>query len=135
MRTTTATALVLLTTLLAACAAEPGQTARPQPSDDNVLAQGTVVQIGSEHGNLYTTIRPDQYPALGLAAGDEVTVAFHHTDVTMRVGGDYTDVPAGQPVAVLHREGLTFAIRDGDFSDTHGVVAGDRFTLSNANPR
>ena len=135
MQMTPAVAMLILTALLAGCTAEPGQVARHQPGDDTALAQGTVVQIGRDHGNLYTSIRPDRYPALSVAAGDTVTVAFDHTEVTMRVGRDYTDVPPGEPVAVLHREGLTFAIRDGDFSDAHGVAAGDRFTLRAADAR
>ncbi len=81
------------------------------------------------YGNVYTSIAPDRYEPLGLQPGRWVRVQFADQALTMVVAQTYTDVPAGTPLAVLHREGLTFAIRDGNFSQTHGINAGDPFTL------
>jgi S-adenosylmethionine hydrolase len=96
------------------------------------ITQGSVTGLSAGHGNAYTSIAPDQYEALGLVAGRRIRVVFKDTELTMEVGQDYTDVPSGAPVAVLHREGLTFAIRDGNFSQTHDVGVGDTFRIYSA---
>lgn len=57
-------------------------------------------------------------------------MAFGDTVLTMAVGRTYTDVPSGELVAVLHREGLTFAVCDGNFSDTYGIDVGASFIIS-----
>ncbi|MEX0886744.1 MAG: SAM hydroxide adenosyltransferase [Phycisphaeraceae bacterium] len=124
-------ALLIAAAVLAACAADPSPSAR-QPSPALMIAEGTVTQINPTHGNLYTSIAPDRYESLGLEPGDRIHVAFDDTALTMEVGRDYTDVPTGTPLAVLHREGLTFAIRDGDFSDTYNIALGAPFTISAA---
>ncbi len=118
--------LLVAAALLVACAANEEQPA------GTMIAKGTVTGLSDTHGNVYTSIRPDQYDTLGLKPGNHVHVAFADAALTLVIGLDYTDVPAGQPLAVLHREGLTFAIRNGNFSATHGIAVGTTFTLSTA---
>ncbi len=115
---------ILAAGLFASCAASP-----PGTKTQGVLAEGTITQISSGHGNAYTSLGPEQYDKLGLKPGGTLRVAFDHATMELPLGEDYTSVPTGMPLAVLHREGLTFAIRDGNFSQTHGVKIGDRFSL------
>ncbi len=124
-------AIAIAAAMLVSCA-QPLQSAREPSSSAAVQPpsiEGTVTQIGSSHGNAYTNIRPDRYESLGLVAGRRIRVAFSDTQLTLVIGRDYTDVPSGVPLAVLHREGLTFAVRDGDFSSTYGIAAGAPFTI------
>ena len=109
--------------LLISCAAPAGRSA---PA---AVTSGVVTGISDNHGNVYTSVAPDSYERLGLTPGRLVRVAWGDSSVEMPVGEDYASVPTGEPVAVLHREGLTFAIRDGDFSDTHGLIPGTAFDL------
>lgn len=122
-------AMVTAAVLLVGCAAEPRQSG-PHHSPGHQIAEGTVTGIGSEFGNVYTSIAPDQYEALGLEPGMQIHVAFDHAALTLPVGRAYADVPVGAPLAVLHREGLTFAIRDADFNTTYDIAPGARFTIS-----
>lgn len=96
--------------------------------------EGTITQVDGVHGNVYTSIGADQYEALGLVQGRRVRVEFADRQLTLVLGRDYTDVPRGTPVAVLHREGLTFALRDGDFTSTYGVAVGETFRISPVAP-
>jgi S-adenosylmethionine hydrolase len=122
--------IIIAAAMLSSCAPGPDAAQKPAPpAAGEIVAEGTVVALSATHGNAYTDIKPVQYEALGLRAGDWIQVAFADTAVTMIVGKDYTDVPTGTPLAVLHREGLTFAIRDGNFSATYGVGAGDGFVI------
>lgn len=101
---------------------------------ERAAIRGTIKGISDTHGNAYTSIAPDQYAPLGLTAGAQVRIHIGGRDLTLPVVRDYADVPVGTAMAVLHREGLTLAIRDGNFSRTYGVSEGTRFTLSLPRP-
>jgi S-adenosylmethionine hydrolase len=122
----------LAAAMLVSCAQRP--QAAPQQSPSAVVQprviEGTVTRLSSSHGNVYTSIRPDQYESLGLVAGRRIHIAFGDTELALVIGRDYTDVSSGTPLAVLHREGLTFAIRDGNFSRTYGIAVGQTFRIS-----
>lgn len=115
--------------LLASCATLRMKSTAPSPG--RRIASGAVTHLSSAHGNAYTSIHPDQYEALGLEPGKTIRVAFDHAALTLVIGRTYTDAPSGEPLAVLHREGFTFAIRDGNFSATHGIKVGAQFSLWN----
>ena len=117
---------------VASCAApaDRGATPTTRPAPAATITTGVVTGISDTHGNVYTDIAPDAYESLGLTPGRAVRVAWGDSSVEMPVGEGYTSVPPGRPVAVLHREGLTFAVRDGDFSAAHGLTPGTRFELS-----
>jgi S-adenosylmethionine hydrolase len=122
------TAITMTIAILLASCAQQSRTIPRQQSPRTIA--GTVTGLSDGHGNAYTSIRPDEYESLGLVVGNHIRVAFNDTELTMVIGRDYTDVPTGTPLAVLHREGLTFAIRDGNFSQTYGIAVGDTFRIS-----
>lgn len=105
----------------------PAATTR---SGERPTVRGTIKGISDTHGNAYTSIAPDQYAPLGLATAPRVRVAIGGHDLTLPVVKGYEDAPVGTAMAVLHREGLTLAIRDGNFSQTYGISAGMPFTLT-----
>ena len=123
------------TALLASCAAptdapaERAATAATRPAPAAAVTAGVVTGISDNHGNVYTSVSPDSYESLGLTPGRTVRLAWGDSSLEMPVGETYTAVPTGRPVAVLHREGLTFAVRDGDFAATHGLTPGTAFEL------
>jgi len=119
-------ALLLAACLLSACKSQP--TAASSPGTE--LATGTVKFISEDHGNAYTSIEPARYETLGLRPGMQLHVTFTDVAMTMTVAENYTDVPTGDPVAVLHREGLTLAINHGNFAETHNIEMGDAFTIA-----
>ena len=125
------TTALAATAFVASCAAPADRAATPttRPTPAATVTTGVVTGISDNHGNVYTNIAPDAYEPLGLTPGRVVRVTWGDSSVEMPVGEGYTSVPTGEPVAVLHREGLTFAIRDGDFSATHGLSAGTAFEL------
>lgn len=90
---------------------------------------GTVEGISDTHGNVYLSISADQYQALGLVTGAQIRIVVGQHTLTLPVVENYGDVPSGDAMAVLHREGLTLAIRDGNFSTAHAVTKGMPFTL------
>lgn len=121
--------LITAVALLVSCAAHPSPSTAVDSTGPRI-AEGTIVQISSGHGNAYTSIGPDQYEPLGLEPGRRIHVAFGDTAMTLVLGRTYTDVPSGTPLAVLHREGLTFAICDGNFSATYGIAIGTPFVIA-----
>ena len=92
------------------------------------LAAGTVTGIGG-HGNAYTSIASSQYEPLGISPGAAVRIVLADTAMAARLGLRYTDVAPGAVVAVLHPEGLTLAVRDGDFAAAFHVAVGDSFRV------
>jgi len=122
--------LLCLAALLPAGCASPASSSNATTETGRPLASAAVTGVNPTHGNVYTTIAPDRYEPLGLTPGMRLHVVFSDAAIVMSVGRTYTDVPTGDPVAVLHREGLTFAIRDGDFAETYGIAIGDRFTIA-----
>lgn len=109
-----------------------GFTTQTLPSGDfpRQIATGTVTAIDPRHGNVYTTIKPADYERLGLQPGQVVRLNLaDKPPIELTIVRTYTDVEVGQPAAVLHREGLTFAIRDGRFADAHGVAKDTPFVL------
>ncbi len=116
-----------LAALLSGCAHE--QIATPKPPAAQPVVSGVITQIGG-HGNAYTSVLSSSYERLGLKAGGQILLAFPDTTLTLLLGEGYTAVPSGEPVAVLHPEGLTLAVRDGEFASRFSVAAGDSFQLS-----
>ena len=110
-------------------ATRPATAPATQPAEAEVLAEGTVTGLHPTFGNCYTDIRPADYDRLGLEAGDTIVVAFGDEQIEMILADRYDDVDAGEPVAVLHRQSLTLAIRNGNFSKTHGLEPGMTFQL------
>lgn len=115
-----------LVALLSGCVHK--QVATPK-TPAQLTVSGVITQIGG-HGNAYTSIRSSSYDSLGLKAGGQILLAFPDTSFTLPLGEGYTAVPSGEPVAVLHPEGLTLAVRDGEFARRFSVAAGDSFQLS-----
>jgi S-adenosylmethionine hydrolase len=101
---------------------------------DGQMISGTIRGISSAHGNVYSSITPDQYAKLGLATGSQVRIDIGGHELALPVVRDYADVPVGAAMAVLHREGLTFAIRDGNFSREYGISEGMSFKFSVRRP-
>ena len=89
---------------------------------------GVIRQIGN-HGNAYTDVPSSAYAEIGLRAGAWVRLSLPDTTFAARLGADYAAVPSGEPVVVLHREGLTFAVRDAEFATRFAVAAGDSFRV------
>ena len=109
-----------------------GQTmpsTRPTTAPAAAVATGTVTGISGDFGNLYTSIKADRYQELGLVVDRKLRLVSGETSVKLTVGETYFSVPEGEPVAVLHDDGLTFAIRDGNFAETHDIAQGDDFEL------
>lgn len=127
MRVKPGLSVLMMLLLVVGCATREGGVGRS--ADTAPLASGTVVELHPTHGNAYTSIRPDQYETLGLVAGRSIDVQVGQKALKMPVAMTYTDVPPGATVAVLHREGLTLAIRDGNFSETYGVKVGDSLAI------
>jgi S-adenosylmethionine hydrolase len=123
--------LVLASILLLPIAGCTGKgAAAPEANVEAVDGIDAVVTgISDNHGNVYLDVAPDRYAPLGLEPGRDITATWAGGSLTMPVGQDYTSVPPGEPVAVLHREGLTLAIRDGNFSQTRGLSVGDALAI------
>ena len=105
-----------------------GCAARQSAAPPRPLVAGVITQIGN-HGNAYTDVPSHDYEGLGLRAGDRVRLALPDTTFAARLGVDYTSVPSGEAVVVLHREGLTLAVRDAEFATRFAVAAGDSFRV------
>ena len=131
MHRTLLAALILALPLAgqAVFAQEEAATTRPATRGAEAV-EGAVTGVSDNFGNIYTDIKSDRYEELGLKAGGKIAVTFGDKSVTLTLGERYDDVKDGEPVAVLHREGLTFAIRNGSFAETHGLKRGDTFTVS-----
>jgi S-adenosylmethionine hydrolase len=130
MRLIQFTAISVVALLAISCASRtvpPDSTATIRADRDSVT--GTVKGTSDTHGNAYLSIAADQYATLGLTPGAQVRIIIGQHTLTLPVVQDYGDVPAGDAMAVLHREGLTLAVRDGNFSHTHAVTKGMPFTL------
>lgn len=114
--------------VIVACAdmqneADAVEEARP------VLADGVVTEIGG-HGNGYTNLRNATLDSAGVKLGDRIVLSFGANEIVFTVGDAYDDVPAGENVAVLHREGtVVLAVYNGDFHAVHGVEPGESFTV------
>ena len=110
-------------------AAQDAPSTRPTTAPA-ALVEGKVTQVDDRWGNAYTSIKADQYDALGLVAGEKVILAWGESStLEISLGEDYFSVAKGEPVAVLHENGLTFAIRDGNFSEVHEIAVGEAFKL------
>ena len=114
-----------LTALLSGCAHEHVATRKGAAYP---VVSGVITGIGG-HGNAYTSIRSSSYDSLGLRAGGQILLAFPDTSFSLLLGEGYTAVPSGEPVAVLHPEGLTLAVRDGELATRFSVAAGDSFRI------
>lgn len=117
---------VLALALLSSCAHQQvatGKTTAPP------LTSGVITGIGG-HGNAYTSIRSSSYDSLGLMAGTTILLSLPDTSFSLLLGEGYTAVPSGESVAVLHAEGLTLAVRNGEFATRFSVAIGDSFRIS-----
>ena len=94
------------------------------------LATGKITGISKDFGNAYTSIKADRYEALGLVEGRTILVTMGETSVEMPLAKKFFDVDPRQPVAVLHEEGLTLAICDGNFSEVYDVKKDQAFELA-----
>ncbi|HDS74445.1 MAG TPA: hypothetical protein ENN56_02795 [Firmicutes bacterium] len=123
------TAMVLLLVLAVGCASNDESV---QDESGEVSLTGIVTEIGG-HGNAYTNLDNAALGTVGIGIGDRILVSFPDTPVILTVGTNYDDVPDGENVAVLHREGsVVFAIFNGDFHGAYGVTPGTEFTITPA---
>ncbi len=108
---------------LTGCASDGDETM----STAEVQAQtaAMVTGVGEEFGNVYLDVAADEYDEMGYVAGGQLTVTKDGDTVTMPLADSYDAVSSGEPVAVLHENGLTLAVRDGNFAETHDLKAGD----------
>ncbi len=122
------TLIGLVLALIASVACTSNENGEAGAAD--VILTGTVTEIGG-HGNAYTNLENAAFGRAAIGVGEKIRVVFNGTPVVLTVGMNYSDVPDGENVAVLHREGtVVFAIFNGDFHASYGVTPGAEFTIT-----
>lgn len=87
---------------------------------------GVVRYIEDPYGNVVTNIPGALLDSLDARVGDSLDVRIGARAVRLPWRRTFSDVPRGQPLAVLHERGLlSFSIDEGDFSSKYGVARKD----------
>ncbi|NHZ70237.1 MAG: hypothetical protein GWP18_01200 [Proteobacteria bacterium] len=95
----------------------------------NAAIKATILWIDT-FGNIQFNIGPDDLTGLGLAAGDDVAVAFAMVDHRITWGGAYGDVDVGEAVIHVDSHGqIALGVNGGHASDDFDVRVGDSMVL------
>lgn len=122
--------VVALAVAVAAGCSQQEEYGETHYADETILALGTLTEFGG-HGNGYTNVTNESLTDAGVEPGDRILLTFATAQIDFTVGTGYDDVPDGENVAVLHREGtLVLAVYNGDFSQRYGLQPGMSFTVT-----
>ncbi len=95
----------------------------------NAAIKATVLWIDT-FGNIQFNIGPDDLTGLGLAAGDDVNVAFAMLDHRITWGGAYGDVEVGEAVIHVDSHGqIALGVNGGRADEDFDVRVGDSMVL------
>lgn len=90
---------------------------------DGIYVVGEVLEF-DRFGSLRFNIPAEQIESLGLAS-ERLEISLGHTSLNVPFGTTFSDVGAGDPVALVDSSGwLTLAVNTGDAADRYGVTPG-----------
>ena len=91
---------------------------------------GTIESVGSEYGNLETSLSHEDIEALSLEVGDHFTVAHDGQTIRVYFGRTYEDVEKGEWISFLNWEKkLRIARSFANAAKTLGAKAGDELNI------
>ncbi len=115
----------LIITLL--CLLTPLYSLAESPASTN----GTIEVIGDEYGNLETSITQADLDSLALVLGDNFTMTFGKTSVSIHLGKTYEDVENGEWISFINWEKkLRIARNLANAAETLNAKAGDSFSIN-----
>ena len=92
---------------------------------------GTIESVGSEYGNLETSLSHEDIKPLSLEVGDHFTVAHDGQTIRVYFGKTYEDVEKGEWISFLNWEKkLRIAKSFANAAETLDAKAGDYLTIS-----
>ena len=100
-------------------------TQTPVPASETAPVSATVKILKiNKHGTLILDISFDEMYALGIEAGDIITVQVGDLSYDLPVGNSYTDVDSGEMICRLDLEDreVGLAINMGSFADATGIA-------------
>jgi S-adenosylmethionine hydrolase len=124
--------ILLAAAVMGACSSTQVDVDSTSTVSTKVIANAMVTDIGT-HGNGYTNLTNSTLDSAGVNAGDRIVFTFDEKELVFTVGSTYSDVPEGENVAVLHREGtVVLAVYNGSFNEIHGIESGATFSVTTA---
>ena len=103
---------------------------RPAVRTGDAIA-GVVRYVETPFGNVVTNITPALLAEAGIRVGDTLDVRIGVRSARLPWARTFSDVPLGQPLAVLHsRALLSFSVNQGNFAESFGVSRGDSVRVS-----
>ena len=92
--------------------------------------EGTIEAIGDEFGNLETSISQTDLDSLALVVGDNFTLTFGKTTVSVHLGKTYGDVENGEWISFVNWEKkLRLARNLANAAETLNAKVGDAFSI------
>jgi len=92
--------------------------------------EGTIEAIGDEFGNLETSITQADLDSLALVVGDNFTLTFGKTTVSVHLGKTYGDVENGEWISFVNWEKkLRLARNLANAAETLNAKVGDAFSI------
>jgi hypothetical protein len=93
--------------------------------------EGTVRYIEDPYGNVVTNIPAALLDSAKFHVGDSLSVKIGARTFRLLWGNTFSDVPRGQPLAVMQSRGLlSFSINQGDFAKKFSVKRKDSVTVT-----
>lgn len=94
-------------------------------------AQGTIVGVTENHGNIFTSFVPEDLARLGIEQGDHFNLTVRDTTVTIFLGSNYRDVEQGEWIGIMRAEGVLMVARNRvSACQTLGCAPGDVIRIS-----
>lgn len=94
---------------------------RPARVVDGTI-EATVRYVESPYGNVVTNVPKALLDSIGATVGDTLLVRIGPRAHRLPWRDTFSDVPRGQPLALMHsRDLLSFSINQGDFATRHAV--------------
>ena len=109
------------------CLLSPLYSLAESPASTN----GTIEAIGDEYGNLETSITQVDLDSLALVVGDNFTLTFGQTSVSVHLGKTYEDVELGMWISFVNWEKkLRIARNTANAAETLNAKVGDVFSIT-----
>lgn len=74
--------------------------------------EGNIAGVTENHGNIFTSLVPEDLEQLGLATGDHFELSVGDHTVRVLLGSDYGDVAKGEWIGILRAEGVLMIARN-----------------------
>lgn len=96
-------------------------------------AEGEIAGTTESHGNIFTSLVPEDLQQLGIKTGDHFNLTIREYTARVLLGSNYSEVSRGEWIGIMRAEGVLMVARNrSNACETAACQVGDKVTITQA---